>query len=118
MLCVPIFFTTASFVRDPPHIGRRAALASLAFSSVPLLPSRANAAAEKQRGLSATEIASIVAADVRDRQFLVTGALTRSIYDESCTFQDEIDTYTMDKYIKGTSALVSCAMPSCDLCID
>ena len=27
------------------------------------------------------------------------------IYDESCTFTDEIDTYQKDKFIKGTKAL-------------
>ena len=43
--------------------------------------------------------------DLEEKQFLVTGALTRSIYDESCIFQDEIDTYELDKFIKGTSKL-------------
>eukprot|EP00961_Rhodomonas_salina_P103035 1385511-Rhodomonas_salina.1 len=28
----------------------------------------------------------------------VTGDLTRALYDESCTFTDEIDTYTLDKW--------------------
>ena len=37
--------------------------------------------------------------DLEEGQFLVTGALTRSIYDESCTFKDEIDTYTLDKWM-------------------
>ena len=31
--------------------------------------------------------------------------LTRTLYDEACTFQDEIDTYELDKFIKGTSKL-------------
>ena len=29
----------------------------------------------------------------------------QEIYDESCTFTDEIDTYQKDKFIKGTQAL-------------
>ena len=48
---------------------------------------------------------AVVAADVTERQFLVNGQLTRSVYDESCTFQDEIDTYTLDKWISGTQKL-------------
>ena len=44
-------------------------------------------------------------ADIETNQFLVTGRLTRDIYDESATFTDEIDTYTLDKWIKGTGAL-------------
>ena len=50
-------------------------------------------------------IAAAVKADVDERQFLVTGQLSREIYDEKCTFTEEIDTYTLDKWIKGTAAL-------------
>eukprot|EP00747_Dinoflagellata_sp_TGD_P056656 gnl/TRDRNA2_/TRDRNA2_150217_c0_seq1.p1 gnl/TRDRNA2_/TRDRNA2_150217_c0~~gnl/TRDRNA2_/TRDRNA2_150217_c0_seq1.p1 ORF type:complete len:287 (-),score=52.73 gnl/TRDRNA2_/TRDRNA2_150217_c0_seq1:121-981(-) len=78
-------------VAAPAHAGLPAAL-----SASPL---------EKQRGLSAKELAAIVQADIDKRQFLVTGDITRSIYDESCTFKDEIDTYTLEKWVKGTSAL-------------
>ena len=53
------------------------------------LPTRRDRSAEKQRNLPAGELAKIVAADITERQFLVNGQLTRSIYDESCTFQDE-----------------------------
>ena len=37
----------------------------------------------------------------------LTGLCTswQDIYDESCTFTDEIDTYQKDKFIKGTKAL-------------
>lgn len=34
-----------------------------------------------------------------------SGTLTRSLYAESCTFTDEIDTYTLDKWIQGTGLL-------------
>jgi len=60
---------------------------------------------KKMTGLSNEELAKKVTFDVKDRQFMVTGDLTRSLYDESCTFTDEIDTYTLDKWIDGTSKL-------------
>jgi hypothetical protein len=47
----------------------------------------------------------IILKDILEHSFLTTGKITRSIYDESATFQDEIDTYTMDKWILGTSRL-------------
>ena len=47
----------------------------------------------------------MVRSDIEQNQFLVTGKLTRDIYDEAATFKDEIDTYTLDKWIKGTGAL-------------
>ena len=48
------------------------------------------------------------AADARARRrFLATANFDRTLYDESCTFQDEIDTYELDKFIKGTSKPVS-----------
>ena len=36
---------------------------------------------------------------------MVTADITREVYDESATFTDEIDVYTMDKWIKGTKSL-------------
>ena len=39
------------------------------------------------------------------RRFLATANFDRTLYDEACTFQDEIDTYELDKFIKGTSKL-------------
>jgi hypothetical protein len=51
------------------------------------------------------ELQSIVRKDVLEHQFLTNGQLTRSIYDESATFTDEIDTYTMDQWIVGTQRL-------------
>lgn len=59
----------------------------------------------KQTGLSNDEIAAVVRRDLVEGQFLVTGQLTRSVYDEAATFTDEIDTYTLDKWIKGTQKL-------------
>ena len=39
------------------------------------------------------------------RQMIPCAWLLQDIYDESCTFTDEIDTYQKDKFIKGTKAL-------------
>ncbi len=56
--------------------------------------------------ISDAQLKSIITSDVVDRQFLVTAELTRDIYDSSsATFTDEIDTYTMDKWIEGTKKL-------------
>lgn len=62
-------------------------------------------AEEKQYNLSPNEIGGIVEKDLVENAFLTNGKLTRSIYDEKATFTDEIDTYTLDKWIKGTSRL-------------
>lgn len=68
------------------------------FASFLALPARA----EK---LSDAEVAKLVTADVVDRQFLATADFTRGLFDERATFTDEIDTYTMDKFIAGTKKL-------------
>ncbi|OEU08188.1 hypothetical protein FRACYDRAFT_249976 [Fragilariopsis cylindrus CCMP1102] len=62
-------------------------------------------AEKKQYNLSNEDIMKIISSDMITNQFLVTGNLTRSIYSEDCTFQDEIDIYTMNKWISGTSKL-------------
>jgi len=40
-----------------------------------------------------------------ERSFLTNGELTRSIYSEAATFQDEIDTYKLEAWMKGTAKL-------------
>jgi hypothetical protein len=60
---------------------------------------------EKLLNLSPDKIGSIVESDLVERSFLTNGALTRSIYSEAATFTDEIDTYKLDQWIKGTSRL-------------
>lgn len=59
----------------------------------------------KQNNLSNEEIAQIVKYDMTESSFLTNGKLTRSIYDEKATFTDEIDTYSLPQWIKGTSQL-------------
>jgi len=92
-------------------ISAPAALAlSLAASSA-TLPPRAHAVSAsektkpKQKGLTPAELRAIVEEDLSKRQFLVTGLFTRSVYDESCLFQDEIDTYKIDDFIEGIPKL-------------
>jgi len=50
-------------------------------------------------------IKKIVLSDIIDRQFLATGRLTKSIYKPTATFTDEIDTYGLDQWMKGTQKL-------------
>lgn len=44
-------------------------------------------------------------ADLLDKRFMVTGDLTKELYTESATFQDEIDTYKLDAFVDGTGKL-------------
>lgn len=83
---------------------RRSFLSATA-STASLLPLRVYAvASDKQTNISNDELKKIILSDL-DKSFLVTADITRSVYDESATFTDEIDVYTMDKWIKGTKAL-------------
>eukprot|EP00557_Chaetoceros_sp_GSL56_P006584 CAMPEP_0176487996 /NCGR_PEP_ID=MMETSP0200_2-20121128/6455_1 /TAXON_ID=947934 /ORGANISM="Chaetoceros sp., Strain GSL56" /LENGTH=171 /DNA_ID=CAMNT_0017884913 /DNA_START=210 /DNA_END=725 /DNA_ORIENTATION=+ len=68
-------------------------------------PTESKASEEKRYNLSPSEIAAIVEEDLVKNSFLTNGKLTRSIYDEKATFTDEIDTYGLDQWIKGTSKL-------------
>jgi hypothetical protein len=58
-----------------------------------------------QSNLSNDDLATRIASDVQEKQFLVTGNLSRELYDESATFTDEIDTYTLTEWTKGTAKL-------------
>ena len=74
-------------------------------SSILLGSTESNAASSKLVNLEPAAIVKIVAADITDRQALITADFTRDIYSEKCSFQDEIDTYPIDKYVSGTKAL-------------
>ena len=79
---------------------------STAAVSATLLPLRgASASSDKQLNLSNEELRKIIYSDMVDNAFLVSADITRSVYDESAVFTDEIDEYTMDKWIKGTKSL-------------
>ena len=60
---------------------------------------------KKQVGISNEELGKIITQDIQENQFMVAADLTRSVYDEAATFTDEIDTYEMDAWIKGTKRL-------------
>jgi len=62
-------------------------------------------ATESKLELTDLELKEVVKSDILLRQFLVTGNLTRNIYKPTATFTDEIDTYQMDQWIKGTQRL-------------
>lgn len=65
----------------------------------------AMAATEDKLEISDVELKEIVKSDLLERQFLVTGNLTRKIYKPTATFTDEIDQYSMDQWMKGTQKL-------------
>ena len=103
--------SAAVFALAPPtptQVGRRQVLLGGAAAAL-LRPARSVAGevvvAEKLRTLPAAKLAEIVTADLVERQFLATADFTREVYDEAALFTDEIDTYTLPKFIKGTSAL-------------
>jgi len=60
---------------------------------------------DKLVGISDAKLKEMVTFDVVENQFLSNGKLTRSIYDETATFTDEIDTYGLDQWMKGTQKL-------------
>jgi len=81
----------------------------LAFGGLGIGAERASAEVgtgeAKVTGISDEELRAAVEKDVTEKQFMVTGVLTRGLYDESCTFKDGIDTYSLDKWIEGTGLL-------------
>jgi len=83
---------------------------SLLVTSVPSMAASSPVIASRTPGLSPAEFTRIVAEDIEKRQALVTADFTRSIYSEEATFQDEIDLYKIDDYVRGTKALF---IPDC-----
>lgn len=59
----------------------------------------------ERKNLSDLQLKEIVTQDLVQRQFLVTGNLTPHIYKPTATFTDEVYTYKMDEWIKGTKRL-------------
>lgn len=70
-----------------------------------VVPTQPAKAASEKLDISDAELKEIVKQDILKRQFLVTGNLTPSIYKPTATFTDEIDTYKMDQWMKGTQKL-------------
>merc|ERR1719217_2053395 len=112
--CLLLLWHTAAAWRRtaaPPSVARRrwlgGALAALAATTT----ARSNAysgqdkTTPKAKNLPPKELAKRVERDLVENQFLATANFDRTLYDESCTFQDEIDTYELDKFIKHLEAL-------------
>jgi hypothetical protein len=66
------------------------------------MPAPARAASPR---IADDDLKRIVTSDLLDNQFLVTGNLSPEIYLKDATFTDEIDTYGMDQWMKGTQKL-------------
>jgi hypothetical protein len=83
--------------------------ASAVIGVLPALADEANIAepriSKSKLALSDEQLKQIVQSDLVDRQFLVTANLTPTIYRSTATFTDEIDTYGMSQWIKGTQRL-------------
>lgn len=99
------------------HTGLRLAVRrGAAAAIIALSPTLAFAdAAEKQLNLPVPQFLKVVEDDITERQALATADFTRSIYGEDCTFTDEIDTYKIDEYVKGTKALFNGALSKVEL---
>lgn len=78
---------------------------AVTFASIFLSNANFVVAEDKLRNLSEEQLLSIVKDDLTLRQALNTADFTRSIYSENCRFQDEIDIYPINDYVKGTKAL-------------
>lgn len=55
--------------------------------------------------LTDAQLKEVIKSDILEKQFLVTGNLTPSIYLPTATFTDEIDTYQMQQWMTGTQKL-------------
>jgi len=98
-------FVTAAAVTATATAARANAADAVVVATDTDTDNAANTNVNKQYNLSDEEIMKIISNDIIENQFLVNGQLTRNIYDEKCTFQDEIDTYELNKWISGTSKL-------------
>jgi hypothetical protein len=82
-----------------------AAVAASSLFLVNTNPAIAQEDTPKLLNLSNDDLKAIIQQDVVERKFLTNGKLTRAAYDEAATFTDEIDTYTLDKWVEGTQKL-------------
>ena len=60
---------------------------------------------DNKLSISNDELLQIIRDDIVQRQCLVTGNITKSIYSPDATFTDEIDTYGRDQWMIGTQRL-------------
>lgn len=99
------------------EVSRRAAAAQLAcaaaspaiafFWPLPAAGFEATEAIEsKRKHLSIDSIKDIIARDIKDGQYFITGNLTRDIYKDDCRFRDPTnETVGLEKYLQAVSIL-------------
>jgi len=112
LILLSLFFFVGSFALIPrqnpkPECSRKAFFQSIAVATIaaPFSIPQTACGEEGKLGLTDEQLKEIVKSDVLDKQFLATGKLTSSIYRPTATFQDEIDIYSMDQWVKGTQKL-------------
>lgn len=74
--------------------------------------------APKLKNLSNAALAEIIKMDGRERQFLFTADMTRSVYDESATFKDGSDidgAYPIDAWVRGCRVLFDAKGSRCKI---
>jgi hypothetical protein len=78
---------------------------ALAPEKVPASPSPQQAEGAKLRGLTDAELKKRLLVDIVEQRFMVTGQVSKELYADSARFTDEIDTYDLDAFIRGTGLL-------------
>ncbi|XP_002976492.2 uncharacterized protein LOC9649028 [Selaginella moellendorffii] len=106
--CVPPLPREKSSRRRPRMVltGRR----QLVFSPIVLLgfapPVLLASEGDRQRHFAVDEIEQIIRQDIEDRQYYVTGDLTRSIYSDDCRFIDPTtNVQGVDSYVAAVKSL-------------
>lgn len=82
-----------------------AAVAVAVASGTPYASPAYSALTASSTRIDDEELKRVVTSDLLNNQFLVTGNLTRGIYLKEATFTDEIDTYGLEQWMKGTQKL-------------
>ena len=87
-----------NYYKPAPKTAMQHHLAVSAFSaltalSISLLPPPAMALAPNKKAVTPSELVQIVKDDFTQRKYLVTGNLTKEVYDDHCHFADERDDF-------------------------
>ena len=88
-----------------PEVSRSTFFRSVAaVATGQLLPTPSAVAADHNK-ISDAQLKDTVTSDILDKKFLVTGNISREVYRPTATFTDEIDTYGLEQWVKGTQKL-------------
>lgn len=104
MACV-LSFQSADGLAFDSGLSRKRFFRSIGAAGVAQLVAPPMGAAAETLDLSDDQLKAIIKSDILDRQFLATGNISREIYLPTATFTDEIDTYGLDQWTKGTQKL-------------